>query len=255
MRRTIRKTLAVLAAVIMLSQAHIVGAAEIKVLSTTAMKTTLDILAPQFERTTGHKIVASYEPAARIAKRIADGEANDVAIITGPGIDTLIKQGKIVAASRANIARSVAGIAVQKGAPIPNISSVENFKQALLAAKSIAISSGQSGAHLAKVFDQLGITEALKPKIIIGKGGDEDFIGYYLVRGEAEIGIHQMPALMAVPGINIVGPLPIEIQSITVFAAGLSTGATDADAGKALINFLTMPAAIAVMKSKGLEPG
>ena len=142
MKKSIGMTGAVFAAVILLSQASIAGAAEIKVLSTTAMKTTLDELVPQFERATGHKIVTSYAPSAQIAKRIADGEANDVAIITGQGIEALIKQGKVVASSRADIARSAIGLAVQKGAHKPDTSSAEKFKQTLLAARSIAISSG-----------------------------------------------------------------------------------------------------------------
>jgi molybdate transport system substrate-binding protein len=148
----------------------------------------------------------------------------------------------------------VAGVAVEKGAPKPDISSAERFKQVLLAARSIVISSGQTGAHMAKVLDQLGIAETLKARIIRGKGGAEDFIGLYLIRGEAEIGIHQMPALIAVPGISIVGPLPSEIQLITVFSAGLSSTAKEATAARALINFLTTPAAVAVLKARGLDP-
>jgi molybdate transport system substrate-binding protein len=134
---------AVFAGLVLQWQVHVAIAAEVKVLSTTAMKTTLDELAPQFERATGHKIVASYEPSARITKRIEAGEACDVAIVTDADIESLAKQGKLVAGNSANIARSVAGIAVQKDAPKPDVSSVEKFKQAMLAARSIAISSSR----------------------------------------------------------------------------------------------------------------
>ena len=146
---------------------------------------------------------------------------------------------------------------MQKGARRPDISSAEEFKQALLAAKSLGMSNpvggGQSGANLIKIFDRLGITEAMHPKCTYGPGGPAGLIGNYLVRKEVEIGIQQLPELMAVPGIDIVGPLPPDIQSMTVFAAGLSTAAKNVDGAKALIKFLTTPAAKAVFKSKGLD--
>ncbi len=233
--------------------------AEIKVLSTTAMKTTLEQLAPEFERHNGYKLVASYGPSGQIAKRIADGETFDVAIVTGEGLEDLIKDGKVVPGSRAGIARSGMGVAVQKGAKKPDISSAAAFKDAMLAAKAIAMSNpvggGQSGIHLAKIFDTLGIAEAVKPKTRYGQGGPAGLIGLFLVRGEADIGVQQLPELMAVPDIDIVGPLPSEIQSITSFVAGVSTTAEDSSAAKALIAFLTTPAAAAVMKAKGMESG
>ncbi len=232
---------------------------EIKLLSTTAMKTTLGELLPPFKRSTGHVVVPSYAPSAQIAKRVADGEQADVAIITAQGIDDLVRQGKITAGTRADIARSAIALAVQKGAPTPDISSAEKFKQALPAAKSVATSApvggGQSGAHLVKIFERLGITEAMKPKTLHGPGGPAGLIGLFLVRGEAEIGIQQMSELMAVPGIDIVGPLPDEIQIYTVFAAGLATAARDAAAGRALIAHLTTPAAHAVLRANGMEAG
>lgn len=232
---------------------------EIKVLSTTAMKTTFEALAPEFERNNGHKLVASFGPSGQIAKRIAEGEAFDVAIVTGEGLEDLIKDGKVVPGSRAGIARSGMSVAVQKGARKPDISTVAGFKAALLAAKSIAMSNpvggGQSGVVLAKIFDQLGIAEAVKPKTKYGQGGPAGLIGLFLVRGEADIGVQQLPELMAVPDIDIVGPLPSEIQSITTFVAGVATAAKDASAAKALIAFLTTPAAAAVIKAKGMEAG
>jgi len=232
---------------------------DIRLLSTTAMKTTLGELLPPFKRSTGHVVAPSYAPSAQIAKRVADGEQTDVVIVAVQGVEDLIGQGKIVAGSRADIARSAIALAVQKGAPKPDISSAEKFKQALLAAKSVATSApvggGQSGAHLVKIFERLGITEAMKPKTLHGPGGPAGLIGLFLVRGEAEIGIQQMSELMAVPGIDIVGPLPAEVQVYTVFAAGLATAARDAAAGKALIAHLTTPAARAVLRAKGLESG
>ena len=230
---------------------------EIKVLSTTAMKTTLDDLLPEFEKTTGNKVTVHFAPSAKIKQRVADGEETDVAIATAEGLEDLIKNSKIVGRTRADLAQSRVGLAVQKGAPKPDISSAEKFKQALLNAKSIATSNpvggGASGAHIAKVFNDLGIADAVKSKTTYGPGGPAGLIGNYLVRKEVEIGLQQIPELMAVPGIDIVGPLPDEIQAITVFSAGVSTGAREEQAGTALINFLTTLNAKAVMKSKGME--
>ena len=221
------------------------------------MKTSLDALAPGFERETGHQMAFSFGPSARITKQVSDGEQNDITISTDKGVDDLVAQGRIVAGTRADLARSAMALAVQKGARRPDISSAEEFKQTLLAAKSLGMSNpvggGQSGANLIKIFDRLGITEAMQPKCTYGPGGPAGLIGNYLVRKEVEIGIQQLPELMAVPGIDIVGPLPPDLQSMTVFSAGLSTAAKNVDGAKALIKFLTTPAAKAVFKSKGLD--
>jgi molybdate transport system substrate-binding protein len=232
---------------------------EIKVLSTTAMKTTLDELAPEFERATGNKLVFSFGPSARVAKMVADGEANDVAIVTAEGIQDLIGKGQIVAGTRVDVARSAMALAVQKGAPRPDISSVQAFKQAMLSAKSLGMSNpvggGQSGANLMRIFDKLGITEAMKPKLTFGPGGPAGLIGNFLLRKDVEVGVQQLPELMAVPGIDIVGPLPPDLQTMTVFSAGLSAAAKNADGAKALIKFLATPAAAKVLKAKGMEVG
>jgi molybdate transport system substrate-binding protein len=230
---------------------------EIKVLSTTAMKTSFDELAPLFERATGHRPTFSFGPSARIAQMVADGEPADLAIVTDRSLNELTRQGKLVPGSGAAIARSAMALAVQKGAAKPDISSAEKFKAVLLAAKSLGMSNpvggGQSGANLAKIFDQLGIAEAMRPKSVYGPGGPAGLIGHFLVRKEVELGIQQLPELMAVPGIDIVGPLPAELQSMTIFSAGLSTAARNAEGAKALIRFLTTPQAAAVIKSKGME--
>ena len=232
---------------------------EIRVLTTTAMKTSLDELLPELERSTGGKLSFSFGPSAKIAKMVADGEPNDVAIVTDHGFEELAKQGKLVPGSRSDIAKSAMALAVQKGAPRPDISSGEKLKAALLAAKSLGMSNpvggGQSGANLVKIFEKLGITEQMKTKTLYGPGGPAGLIGNYLVRKEVEIGIQQLPELMAVPGIDIVGPLSPDIQMKTVFSAGLSTGAKNTDGAKALIRFLTTPQAAAVINAKGMETG
>ncbi|MFY9759601.1 MAG: substrate-binding domain-containing protein [Xanthobacteraceae bacterium] len=234
------------------------SAVEIKILSTTAMKMVFEELAPRFERETGNRFSVNLGPSLVLEKRLLDGEAADVAIVTGPGAKELTERGKIFAGSLVEVARSLIGVAVPKGAPRPDLSSVDGFKRALLAAKSIALSKpvggGASGAHMAKVFDELGMTEAMAAKAKYGAGGAAGLAGLVVLRGEADIGIQQMAELIAVAGIDVVGPLPPDIQSATMFTAGIPTNASHPDAGRSGIEFLTTPAAKSMIKAKGLEP-
>ena len=233
-------------------------ASDIKVLSTTAMKTVFDELGPQFEHATGHRIDATFGPSLQLEKRLGDGEAADMAIVSLAGAKDLVAQGRIVAGSVVDLCGSALGVAVPKGAPKPDLSSVEGFKRALLAAKAIACSKpvggGQSGVHMAKVFAQLGIADAMQAKAKYGGGGPSGLVGLIVLRGEADIGMQQMAELMAVPGIDVAGPLPAELQNVTPFVAATPTNAAQAAAGRAVIAFLTTPAAKAVIKAKGLEP-
>jgi molybdate transport system substrate-binding protein len=232
--------------------------AEIKVLSSTALKTPFDAFSAQFEQASGHRITASFGPSAQIVRRIGDGETSDVTIVTVEAVDGLIAQGKIVAGTQVIVARSGVGVAVKQGAPKPDISTPEKFKQAMLAAKSVAMSKpggGQSGVVLGKAFERLGITEAMKPKSVYGAGGPDGMSGAFVARGEAELAVQQIPELMAVPGIEVIGPLPGDLQGMTVFTAAVATSAKDGEGARALLKFLATPAAQAVMKAKGLEPG
>jgi molybdate transport system substrate-binding protein len=231
---------------------------EIKVLSTTAMKMVFEELTPRFERETGNRLAVELGPSLRLEARLGGGEAADVAIVTSGGAEDLIGSGKIVAGSLVDVARSSIGICVAKGAPRPDISTAVAFKRAMLAAKSIAVSKpvggGASGVHMAKVFAQLGITEPMAAKSHYGAGGAAGLAGLVVLSGEAEIGIQQMSELMAVSGIDVVGPLPPELQSVTMFTGGISTNAGQAEAGRALLQFLTTPEVKRVIASKGLEP-
>jgi molybdate transport system substrate-binding protein len=230
---------------------------EIRVVSTTAMKTSMDELVSAFERQTGHKASFAFGPSQRITRQVSEGEQNDVTITSDHGLEELIKQGRIVAGTRVDLASSAMALAVQMGAKRPDISSAEKFKEALLAAKSLGMSNpvggGQSGANLVKIFEKLGIAEAMKAKCTYGPGGPAGLIGNFLVRKEVEVGVQQLPELMAVPGIDIVGPLPPDIQVVTVFSAGLSSGAKNFEGANALIHFLTTPKAVAVIKAKGMD--
>ncbi len=221
------------------------------------MKTSMDALMPAYQQASGVRPIFVYGPSARIAKQVADGEANDVTIVTDGGIDDLIKQGRIVAGSRTDIASSAMALAVQAGAAKPDISTPEKFKQAMLAAKSVGMSNpvggGASGAILARLFEEFGIAEQMRPKLTFGPGGPTGLIGNFLLRKEVEIGIQQLPELMAVPGIEIVGKLPFGKKTVSVFSAGLSTAARDPSAARALIGFLTTPKAAAVIRSMGMD--
>jgi molybdate transport system substrate-binding protein len=227
--------------------------ATIRLLCSTALKSSLDELLPQF----AHTVEASYGPSAQLTRRLRDGAAADAVVLTGPGFDEMAQLGKVTAASRLTIASSQTMIGIRKGARRPDISTLEKFKQALLDAKSIAYSgpgAGASGAHVAKVIEQLGIAETMRLKTVLGPGGPAGLIGNYLVRGEADLGIQQDAELMAVPGVEIVGPLPPEVGLVTDFVFGLHAAARDKSACGALGEFLRSPHARTVMKGKGLTP-
>ncbi len=176
-------------------------------------------------------------------------------MLTPKAVDDLAKEGKFVAGSRANLARVAVGVVVKDGTPKPDIGSVAAFKQALLAAKSVAYidpaAGGSSGIYIAGLLDKLGIATEVKPKAKLIPGG---VVAEHVAKGEAELGIHQISEILPVKGVTLVGPLPAEIQNYTVYAAGLGAQAKDGDAAKALLKTLTSPAAAEVLKSKGMEP-
>jgi molybdate transport system substrate-binding protein len=231
---------------------------DVKVLATTAMKTVFETLAPQFQAATGRSLAASFGPSVQIEKRLNEGEAADVAILPTAAANDMIARGKVLPGSLVDIARSSLGVAVQRGAPKPDISSVEAFKRALLAAKSVATSrpvgAGLSGAHMAKVFQDLGIAEAMAAKLKYGSGGVSGLVGLIVERGEAEIGVQQIAELKAVAGVDFVGPLPAALQAVTPFTAAIPTAAVEIEAGRKLIDFLVTPQAKRVIEAKGLEP-
>ena len=224
-------------------------AAEIKLLSTVGMLPATPELIAQFERETGHKIVVTYGLAAVLKQNFLDGTAADVLLLTGPIVEDLAKQGKVVAGSKVDVARSGVGIGIKAGAPRPDISTAEALKNAVLAAKSVGYSKeGASGVAFARALERLGIAEQVRAKY-------EDTgtkAGEMVVAGDIELGAAQIPELMAVPGVDVVGPLPAELQTVTVFSLGLATEAKAADAARAFIQFLAGPAAAPVYKAKGL---
>ena len=230
------------------------AAAEIKVLTAGAFKQVLLALLPDFERTS-HKVVVENDTVGALTKRIEGGETFDLAILTPAAVDALASKGKLVAGSRANLARVGIGVVVKEGAPKPDIGSLAAFKQALLAAKSVAYidpaAGGSSGIYVAGLLDKLGIAAEVKPKAKLIPGGA---VAEHVARGEAELGIHQISEILPVKGVTLVGPLPADIQNYTVYAAALGAQAKESDAAKALLKALSGPAAAEVLKSKGMEP-
>jgi len=227
-------------------------AAEIRVLSSNALKSALEEIAPQFEKASGHKLVFVWGAAVPLRGQIEKGEVVfDATILNTPGIDALIEQAKLDKATRTPLARSSVGVAVRKGAPKPDISTTEAFKTALRNAKSIAyVEQGATGIYLKELFVRLGIADELKSKIKLAPTAAADFIA----RGEAEIGMTQISEILPFPGADLVGPLPADIQLYTSFAGANSAAAKQPDAGKAFLKFLVTPDTAKVMKAKGLEP-
>jgi molybdate transport system substrate-binding protein len=234
---------------------HSAVAAEVKVLTAGAMRQVVVAVVPAFEQQTGHKVTVTNDTVGALSRRIQGGEAFDVAVLTPAAIDDLAGKGKVSPGTRTNLARVGVGVMVKAGASRPDISSVDAFKRALLAAKTVAYidpaSGGSSGIYFAGLLEKLGIANEIAPKAKLKKGG---YVADLVVSGEAELGVHQISEIVPVSGVTLVGPLPPEIQNFTVYAAGVGAAASDAEAAKALIRVLAGPAAAAVLKEKGMEP-
>ncbi len=237
---------------VVLLMTKMAGAAEIQVMSSLAIREAYLELVPRFESQTKHKVVTSWVGMVDILKRVKGGETTDLIIGSAAALDELTKAGKIVPASRSDLVKSGVGVAVRAGAPRPDISSGEAVKRALLKARSIAYSSGPSGVYLTGLFERWGIASELKPKITQTPPGVA--VGGVVARGDAEIGFQQVSELLPVAGIDYIGPLPPDIQVITVFSGGVHVAARQPAAAKELIKFLASPAAAPVIKRKGMEP-
>jgi molybdate transport system substrate-binding protein len=228
-------------------------AAEIKVIASAAVKEILLDLIPAFEKSSGHKAITIWAGTEAITKRISDGEVVDIVLIAAPNIDKLISEGRLVAGTRADVAKSGIGVALRAGLAKPDISSGEAVKKAVLAAKSVAYSSGPSGFYLADLFKKMGIADQIKDKVKQTPSGVQ--VGEVVARGEADLGFQQVSELLHLKGIQYLGPLPADIQHVTVFSAGLHTAATAPDAARTLVKFLTAPEAGPIIKRTGMEPG
>ena len=232
------------------------SAAEVRVMISGGLTAAYKALVPEFERLTGNKVLTAYGPSMgttvnAIPVRLERGEGADVLIMVGYALGDLIRQGKVVADSRVDLTKSPIGIAVKSGTPMPDISSAEAVKRALLAAKSIAYSDSASGVYVStEMFQRLGIADQMKDK---AKKIPAEPVAGVVARGDAEIGFQQI-AEVPVAGVDIVGPLPPDLQNITVFSAGIATVSKEPEAGKALIKFLASPAARDAIIKSGMEP-
>jgi molybdate transport system substrate-binding protein len=227
-------------------------AADTSCLCSVALKEAYLELLPQFEKESGHKVTATWTGTSDMMKRLKAGEVFDMVLIASDSLEELTDTGKVMAGSRVDIARSGVGVAVKSGAQKPDISSPEALKRALLAAKSIGISSGPSGVYLSDLFARMGVLEELKPKFKVPPSGAP--VGELVAKGEAEIGFQQISELVHVPGIDYIGPLPPEIQRMTTFSAGIHPDAKEPEAAQAWMKFLSSAEAAPVLRRHGLEP-
>jgi molybdate transport system substrate-binding protein len=249
-----RSAVPVLALTLLMTQfAH---AAELKVISGGAFKQVLNALAAQYEKESGNTLAVIYQTVGQHLALIRDGKEDfDVAVLTPEAIDALANEGKIVPGTRADIAKTGVGVVVKKGAPLPDISTVAAFKQALIAAKSVAYidpkAGGSSGIYVAKLLDRLGIAAQVNAKAVLVQGGA---VADHVADGEAEIGIHQISEILPVAGATLVGPLPAEIQNFTVYSAGVGTTTQNRETATGLVKFLSGPHAISIIRAKGMQP-
>ena len=242
--------LALLMAAAQSSAAH---SAELKVFGSRVTRMMMADVGPGFEQATGFKPVVVTDVAAVMKRRIEGGEPFDLAVLVDFQTDDLIKAGKLVADTRADIMKAGIGVAVKRGAPKPDIGTVEAFKRTLLAAKSITyLKEGASTIHLDKMFAQLGIADALKAKTV---QPTTESVSEMVAAGDVELGIIVIPNILSVPGAEVAGPLPPELQSYIMFTAAVSAQSPNQRAARDLIKLLTAPATVPLIKAKGMEPG
>jgi molybdate transport system substrate-binding protein len=234
---------------------RVAAAVELKVLSGSGVQPVMIEVIPKFEQATGHKVTFDYGTVGGMAERVQKGEAADVIIASGPQIEALEKEGKVAKASRADLGKTGVGLFVRKGAPKPDISSVEAFKRAMLAARSIGWNDPAAGApvsiYMIGLFERLGIADEMKPKTTAFTQRSERFEA--VARGDVEIGFNQVSEILAAPGVDLVGPLPAAIQHDTLFAAAVVATSKQHGAAQALIRFISSQAAQSIMRAKGFE--
>ncbi len=228
-------------------------AADIALLGAGVSKDTVNELIPAFERASGHRVIATFDTGPALRKRLAAGETYDLVITTASEIDAFLKDGKLLAGSRTDLMKTGIGVAVRADAPRPDISTPEALKHALLAAKTIGRSGGSSAVYIPEMLAHLGIAAETVPRLKQPLPGEQ--VPDLLARGEVEIGLQQTSELIHAPGIAYLGPLPGELQRVTVYAAGIPTTARQQDAARVLVETLTGPEAVAIIRHNGMDPG
>jgi molybdate transport system substrate-binding protein len=246
----------VLTAAFTFSMSQLAQGAELRVISGGAFKQVLNALAAEYEKETGNRVTLTYQTVGQHLNLIKNGKEDfDVAILTPDAIASLLKGGKIVAGSSADLAKTGVGVVVKQGAPLPDVSTVDAFKKTLLAAKSVAYidpkAGGSSGIYVGQLLERLGIADAVNAKAVLIHGGA---VATHVANGEAEIGVHQISEILPVKGAVLVGPLPAEIQNFTTYSAGVSASASNGATANGFVKFLTGPHALRIIKAKGMDP-
>lgn len=229
-------------------------ALEIRVLSAGAIKPVIADAVPEFERRTGHKVTIDNDTAGGLLKRVRGGERFDMLVMPLPGLQQLAGEGAVIAATVSPLARVGIGVAVKQGAPAPRIATTAEFREALLAARKVAYidpaAGGSSGIYLAQLFERMGIADQIRPKSVLVPGG---LVAQRLVTGEADLAVHQISEILAVPGAMLVGPIPAEVQNDTVYAAAVSARSEAMGAAQQLLSVLAGPQVRAQLAAHGME--
>jgi molybdate transport system substrate-binding protein len=226
-------------------------AAEMTMRSSNGVREAFVELIPQFEKATGHRVMVTWDGTLNIKKRIESGEAADLVVMPAADVDALIASGGLMSGSRVDLAKSIIGVAVRAGVARPDLSSGDSLRRALLAVPSIIISSGPSGVHLLELLEKQGILGTLRPRIKQLPSGQS--VGEALARGEGDLGFQQVSELLHVKGISYIGPLPADVQKVTIFSGGIPKTAKDATVARQLLTFLRNPRNAGVLKKAGLE--
>jgi molybdate transport system substrate-binding protein len=226
---------------------------EVRILVSDGMKPVVEELTPQIEKAIGHKLAPTFNSSRNLRDKIGSGQAFDAVVITDEVLDDLIKQGKVTSTSRADIAHTGISVGVRHGAPKPDVTSADAIKRAILNAKTISFNpTGASAPHIYAMFEKLGISDAVKPKLMLDSEAGRPQKN--VAEGKADLVFSLVPEVEFFPGVDLVAPIPSEFQSFVKFAAGAAPTARDSKAAQAFIQFLASPMAVPVIKSKGMEP-
>jgi molybdate transport system substrate-binding protein len=223
----------------------------LKLISSMATREVLGELVTQYQQATGQAVTTEAAGGVDVAKRVQAGEATDIVILASNAIEALVAEGKLVAGSRVDLVRSGVAIAVRAGAPKPDISTEEAVKRAVLAAKTLSYSTGPSGVYLESMFARWGILDAIRGRIVVAPPGVP--VGALVANGAAEVGFQQLSELQNLPGVEVIGPLPPAIQTITIFSGGISANCRNPEAARALLDYMASSAAAGVKQRHGME--
>jgi molybdate transport system substrate-binding protein len=220
-------------------------------LSSMATRELLNELVAQYQRSSGQSVTSEAAGGVDMAKRVRAGEAVDVVILSSTAIDSLIAAGSLLPDSRTDLVKSGVSIAVRSGTAHPDVGSEDAVKRAVLAARTLSYSTGPSGVYLEKLFERWGILEQIRERIVVPPPGVP--VGSLVASGKVELGFQQLSELMSLPGIEVVGPLPPAIQTITIFSGGISSGCARPEAARALLDYLAAPAVAQTKNRHGME--